>query len=143
MAVEARGAEVLADVLRRMEKRIRRCRCRIRGRLLRAKERAAGATEGSTPTNCSLPGGVGKVSLPGPVVGHQRDGAEAPVLAEALVVAEEEELVCLDRPAERAAELVALEDGDGALVEVVSGVKSAVADELECGAVDLVGAAGA
>ena len=45
-----------------------------------------------------------------------------------------------DGTAERAAELVALELGNGACVEVVAGVESAVAQEFKGGAVELVGA---
>ena len=44
------------------------------------------------------------------------------------------------RPAQRAAELVALELGNRALVEVVARVERAVAQEFECRAVQLVGA---
>ena len=42
--------------------------------------------------------------------------------------------------AERAAELVALKLGNRALVEVVARIERAVAEELECRAVQLIGA---
>ncbi len=72
------------------------------------------------------------------VVGDEGDIGEAEVLAVALVVGEEEELVLLDGAAERAAEVVALELGNLCLVEVVARVEGGVAEELVCGAVEVI-----
>ena len=72
------------------------------------------------------------------VVGDEGDVGEAEVLAVALVVGEEEELVLADGAAEGGAEVVALELGDVGLVEVVAGVEGGVAEELVCGAVEVI-----
>ena len=87
-----------------------------------------------------LPGRVGQIAQAGLIVRYESDSAQAPILAEAFVVAEEEELVGANGSSERAAELVALKLGNGALVEVVARIECAVADEFKCGAVQFVGA---
>ena len=71
------------------------------------------------------------------------NAATVAVLAEAFVVGEEERLVLDDRPAEHAAELIALQRRllpVGGLEEA-GGVQRGVADELPAGAAELVGAA--
>ena len=65
---------------------------------------------------------------------------KSPVLAESFVVAEEKQLVGANGAAERCAELVALKLGNRALVEVVARIECAVANELKCCAVQLIGA---
>ncbi len=82
---------------------------------------------------------VGHIPQPRLVVRHQCDCAQSPVLPEAFVVAEEKELVVANGPAERAAELVALEFGNRSSVEVVPGIERTVTDEFERRAVRLVG----
>jgi hypothetical protein len=72
----------------------------------------------------------------GVVVGLQRNVGHAEVLAIALVVAEEEELVLADGPAQRCAEVVALELGDARGIEVVARVEERVAQELVRGTVN-------
>ena len=83
---------------------------------------------------------VRDVALPRFVVRDERYVTQAPGLAKAFVVAEEEELVFADWTAQSSAELVALELGNRCLVKVVARVKSAVADEFEGRAVQSVGA---
>ncbi len=83
---------------------------------------------------------VRNVALARLVVRHEGYVAQAPGLAKAFVVAEEKELVLADWAAQSSAELVALELGNRCLVKVVARVESAVADELEGGAVQSVGA---
>ena len=71
---------------------------------------------------------------------HVRDRRQPLRLAKAFVAAEEERLVAGDRPAERAAELVALEGWNrlGRIVEVRARVERAVAAELEAGSREAV-----
>ena len=76
------------------------------------------------------------------IVRHQGNDGLAQVLAIAFIVAEEEELVLLDGPAQRRAEVVALKLGNAGAVEVVASIKEAVAEELIHTAVERVGAAG-
>jgi hypothetical protein len=63
------------------------------------------------------------------------------VLTESFVVAEGEGLVFLERTAEGATELIALERRDGRAIEVVAGIERTVAKEFKGGAMKLVAAA--
>src|SRR5580692_10513710 len=82
------------------------------------------------------------VSLPRGVVGYKGDIAHSQMLPVSFVVSKQEELVLLERAAQRASEYIALELGDFALVEEISGVQIAVAQELVDVPVELVGSAG-
>ncbi len=95
-----------------------------------------------------IDGAVGRNLRPGEVGEGGLRVRCGPALAEALVDAEEEELVLNDGTAEGAAELIEAElriTGDwigcaGATVECVAGVKEVVTDILERGATEVIGA---
>ena len=136
IVIEARGAEVLADILFRMAEGLGDSAAEFRAVGHRPKRQQR--FDGRIHANILLRArGVGEIALARLVVRYQGHGAQAPVLPEALVVAEEEELVLPNRAAQRAAELVALKFGNRSGVEVVAGIESAVADELKCRAVEL------
>ncbi len=87
---------------------------------------------GETPTNASPRPGrdrrgadqlAGQVAGAGGGVGHQVHAGLVQMLAEALVIGEEESLVLLHGAAERAAELVALKAGGGSAVEEIAGIR--------------------
>src|SRR5580693_8750944 len=74
--------------------------------------------------------GVRQLSQPDLVVGNDGDITQCQRLPESLVVSKNEQLVFLDRPAQRAAELVTTERRYRALVEKVFGIQIAVAKKL-------------
>ncbi len=134
VVVKTRGAEVFADVLLGMAEGLRNSAAQFRTVLHRPQreQRRDGRIDAD---ELLLSCGVGQIAQARLVVGHEGDGAQSPVLAEALVVAEEEELVRANGAAERSAELVALKLGNVALIEVVARIEGAVANEFECCAV--------
>ena len=96
----------------------------------------------------ALDGGVGQrlssgctlATARGSGVGNKGRRGLVKVLAEALVVGEQESAVLLDGPAQRAAELVALVRWHDALGEIIGSVKVVVAQEFKQRTVKLVAA---
>ncbi len=104
IVVGARGAEVFADVLRSGLLKARAMPVALaggrdwsaQGRSAWARASAGSATPGASPTLTSEPPERGgEKALARVVIGDQGDVADTEVLAIALVVGEEEELVCL------------------------------------------------
>src|SRR5579871_3937742 len=110
----------------------------VRAVLRRPKRKQRRDAGGNTDVLQLARGGVRQVTEPCLSVGNQGNVAQAQMLAEALVVAENEELVLDDRAAQRPAELVALKLGDRTSIEEVARVEVAVAQELVNAAVKLV-----
>ena len=111
VVVKARGAEVFADMLLGVAEGL--CDSAAKFRTVLHRPQREQGRDGRIDADKLFPAfRVGQIALARPIVGHERDGAQAPVLAEALVVAEEEELVFANWSAERAAELVALKFGN-------------------------------
>ncbi len=82
---------------------------------------------------------AGEVSGAHIVVGDERHVAQAQVLAEPLVIGEDEGFVFHDGAAERGSELIAAEAGHRLPVEKVSGVQIAIAEKFEQRSMQSVG----
>ncbi len=84
--------------------------------------------------------GVGKRALAHLRIRNHAHAAQRQRLAEAFVVAEQEQLVLLERAAQRAAELVPAERRrNGRLVEEIARIESAVAQKFEQRSVQRIG----
>ena len=126
VGVEAGGAEVLADVLRRVgvgegDAGGQALGVEELGAVLHGPEVEERGGRGADGCGRGDAGGVGKEAGAGVIVGDEGDVGDAEVLYVTFVVTEEEELVTLDGAAEGAAVVVALEVWDAGLVEVVCG----------------------
>src|SRR5215468_5950401 len=128
--VEARGAKILANVLDRAAVRLGNAALRP-GRCENFRP-VRNRPESEQWPNTRHSGGARNT------VRHKGDVAHAKVLPVAFVVAEEKCFVAANWAAERAAEDVAPELGDIALIKEVSGVERAVAHELIYGAMELI-----
>ena len=147
VGVEAGGAEVLADVLRRAGEGLADAGGQAGGgeqlgTVLHGPEVEQAGDAAAERDGREDAAGVGHQPEARVVVGDEGDVGDAEVLAVALIVGEEEELVLADGAAEGGAEVVALELRDAGGIEVVAGVEEGVAQELIRGTVEVVGAAG-
>ena len=87
-----------------------------------------------------LTGSVGQEALARLRVGHHAHVTHREALAEAFVIAEQEQAILLHRTAQRAAELIAAEWRNAALVEIIRRIERAVAQKLEQRSVQRVAA---
>ena len=132
--VEPRGTKILAKILHRTAVRLGNAAlCPGRCEDFRAVRHRPESEQRPHTRHSGDAGGI---------IRHKRDVAQAEVLPVAFVVAEKECFVAANWPAERTAEDIALEVGDIGLIKEVSRVKRAVAHELICGAVQLIGPPG-
>ena len=118
VVVEARGAEILADVLQWMAERFGDAAAQFRAVLYRPEGQQRRTTAGTALARRER------------VIGNQRHIAQAQVLPVAFVVAEQKQLVFANGPARGRTEFVSLERRDRALVEEIARVQSAVAQKL-------------
>src|SRR5437773_9538635 len=123
--IKARGAKVFLNLLQGVGKRFGNSAGRPgRGQRLRTVGHGPQSQQRLYARDCA----GSRIA-----VRHNREITQAKMLAEAFVVCEEEAFVLFDRPAQRAAKHVALKLWNRPVIEKVSSIECAVAQEFEIG----------